>query len=85
MITMMNKMVTNLKQYKNIKRAKAITNDLELILNIINNNIKLLNPYKKYIPVKDVLGNLQENYKLIDLYYKKYKEIANKQELIKNE
>lgn len=72
-------MAINLKDYTNLKKAKLIVADLEAIILELNASIERLMPFRKYLPVKDVLKELNNQRMLLRMFHKKYSNIVENQ------
>lgn len=62
----------DMKQYK---LSRIMCNDLKIILERIEASLTQLSPYKIYRPVQRVLLILQEEKRILESHYEKYKEI----------
>ena len=70
-----------MQNYKNFKKAKLISDDLETIEAIIRSSMKLFYRYRKYKPVQDILHDLEGHKTVVNVYTKKYKQIIQQKGL----
>jgi hypothetical protein len=70
----------NLSEYKNYQKAQLIVTDLSNLITITNEIAEKLIPYRKYIPVKDILKELAAQKLVIRLFHKKYSKLMDENE-----
>lgn len=70
--------ITNIQQYKNIRKVQRILDDLKKVEDLLTDSIKNIAIYKRYTPAKSVLSNLMENKALVMVYLKRCKTILDK-------
>lgn len=70
--------ITHLSDYKKVKKIEKIVDDLIKIEKVISASIKIVGPYKKYTPAKNVLANLMENKALVVVHLKQCKEMLGR-------
>lgn len=70
-------MVSNLEEYKKIRKVKKVVKELGELEKLLTLVLKGLASYKKYTPVRDILQNVLENKALVNVYYKKYKDVLD--------
>lgn len=68
---------TNLQEYKKVRKIKKVVKELGELERLLTLVLKGLTPYKKYTPVRDILQNVLENKSMVNVYYKKYKDVLN--------
>ena len=73
------KMITNIEDYKQIKKAKKIIKDLESAIPVLYKHKKELDKFDKFIPVKSLALEVHNTIYLLESYYLKYKKILNKE------
>lgn len=78
-------MAINLKDYTNLKKAKLILADLDSILQELSMSIERLMKFRKYLPVKDALKELNNQRMLIRMFHKKYSNVVENQGKNENE
>lgn len=73
----MNK-ITKLQDFKNIKRAALVVDDINTILKCIDLSTKAFNHYKKYTSCQEILNVLKSNKKMLEIHLNKYKKLLEK-------
>lgn len=69
-------MMVNLKEYKDLKRAKIIYKDLLDIKVQLTTCIEALRPYGKYVPVADSISALHNSRTLVEIHLGKFKRLV---------
>ena len=64
--------ISNIKDFKQIKKLKVITSDLKMILKIFNLTITALKHYSNYVMVMEIISIIQNNKTLVEIQYNKY-------------
>jgi hypothetical protein len=70
--------MSSIFQLQDYKKAKIICKEIEAIDSLLTKQLQELKPFSKYSPVYFVFNSILENKALLDLHYKKYKEIVDK-------
>jgi hypothetical protein len=70
--------MTNLDDYKNIKKIELVYKDLVTIKDRLTSAIELLKDYKKYIHVMESVSVLHNSRTIIEININKYKKVLNK-------
>lgn len=65
--------MTNLLEYKKVKKIKRVVKDLSEIEKLMGLIIQGLGAYKKYTPVKNVISSVLDNKAITNVYLKKFK------------
>lgn len=71
-------MTVNIKDYKDLKKAKLVYKDLLDVKQRLTTSITDLAPYRKYIPVMESISTLQNSLTLIDIHLGKFKRVIEK-------
>lgn len=71
-------MTVNLKDYKDLKKAKIVYKDLLDIKVQLTTSIEALRPYIKYIPVAESIAELHNSRTLIEIHIGKFKRLIEK-------
>lgn len=73
-------MITDLKSYKDIKRAKKVADDLQDSLKAFQTCLDVLKPHKEYVTVMESMSTISTSYKVTEISLKKCKEFIKKHE-----
>jgi hypothetical protein len=68
----------NIKEYKDLKKAKIVYNDLVELNTLLTTFITQLQPYKKYIATMESLSALSNSKSLVQTMLEKFKRIIEK-------
>lgn len=71
-------MTVNLKDYKDLKKAKLVYKDLLEVKQRLTTSITALTPYGKYIPVMDSISVLHNSLTLVEIHIGKFKRLVEK-------
>lgn len=69
-----NVLVSDLNEYK---KAKIICNDLHKLNSLLTTYLKELKFFNKYLPVNYIFNEILTQKAMIDIHYKKYKQILD--------
>lgn len=70
--------MTNLNDYKNLKKLELVYTDLVSIKNHLTSCIEILKPYSKYIQVMESISVLHNSRTIIEINIDKYKRTLEK-------
>jgi hypothetical protein len=68
----------NLNEYRNLKRLKIITEELEFATKLLYKQLKELKPYKKYVLIRDVINEMENSYIILKGNLDKNKRLLEK-------
>jgi hypothetical protein len=68
---------SNISDFLKYKKAKIIVKDLEVLNKKLSGIYQELYPYKKYVPVRELLKTVTDSKTIISLHLKKNKTIVN--------
>jgi hypothetical protein len=71
-------MMINIKEYKDLKKAKIVYKDLIELNGLLTTFIAKLQPYKKYIATMESLSALSNSKSLIQINLEKFKRVIEK-------
>lgn len=68
----------DLKKHKLIKKTKVIIEELETLDKILETSLYALKKYHYYIPVAEIMSNINNNKTMIKIHKKHHKEILDR-------
>jgi hypothetical protein len=68
----------NIKEYKDLKKAKIVYKDLIQLNGLLTTFIGKLQPYKKYIATMESLSALSNSKSLVQINLEKFKRVIEK-------
>lgn len=69
----------NISDYKNLKKVKIISQDLQEINKRLTICIESLKDYKKYIPVMESISTLHNSRTILEIHINKYKRLLEQE------
>lgn len=73
-------MITNLTDFKNLKKIKKVYNDLLEVQKELTNSIERLKKHIKYIPVNESLSVLHNSRTIVEIHINKFKRVLDGKE-----
>lgn len=69
--------VGDLTNYKRSKKAKEICKELLEVIAVVNDCQKKLEPYSKYLPVREIIATNMANQIIMQIHFNKLKRLVN--------